>query len=81
MLTIQSDIAKYHCLHTEVAVALQTPGVFFENLCNFDIENCLLLFPIWQIRFSNLPRFNRSFLPVEIGDFLQKAPFENLQNE
>ena len=26
----------------------------------------------------DLPGFNRSFLPVEIGDFLQKAPFESL---
>ena len=44
-----------------------------------DIENCLVSSPISQIRLSNLPGFNRSFLPVEIGDFLQKAPFENLQ--
>ena len=28
---------------------------------------------------SVIPGFNRSFLPVEIGDFLQKAPFENMQ--
>ena len=35
-----------------------------------------------QIKSINLPGFdNRSFLPVEIADFLQKAPFENLQNE
>ena len=26
-----------------------------------------------------MPGFNRSFLPVEMGDFLQKAPSENLQ--
>ena len=35
-----------------------------------DVENCLILSPICQIMFSNLPCFNRSFLPVEIGDFL-----------
>ena len=46
-----------------------------------DVENCLVLSPICQIRFSNLPGFNRSFLPVEIGDFLEKAPFENLQKQ
>ena len=45
----------------------------------YDIENCLILLPICQIRFSNLPGFNQPFFPVEIGDFLQKAPLENLQ--
>ena len=44
-----------------------------------DVENCLVLSPIYQIRFSDLPGFTRSFLPVEIGDFLQKAPVKNLQ--
>ena len=29
MLAIQSDIAKYHCLYTQGAVAFQMPGVFF----------------------------------------------------
>ena len=28
---IKSDIAKYHCLHTERAVAFQTSGVFFDS--------------------------------------------------
>ena len=41
-----------------------------------DVENCLVLSSICQIRFSNLPSFNQSFLPIEIGDFLQKAPFD-----
>ena len=55
----------------------------FENILlpeyqSNEIENCLVLSPICQIRLSNLPGFNRSFLSVEIGDFLQKAPFENL---
>ena len=44
-----------------------------------EIENCLILSPICQIRSSNLPGFNRPFLPVEIRDFLQKASFKNLQ--
>ena len=46
-----------------------------------DVQSCLVLFPICQIRFSNSPGFNRSFLSVEIGDFLQKVPFENLQSD
>ena len=44
-----------------------------------DVDNHLVLFPVRPIRLSNLPGFNRPFFPVEIGDFLQKAPFENLQ--
>ena len=28
MLAIQSNIAKYHCLYTQGAVAFQTPGIF-----------------------------------------------------
>ena len=44
-----------------------------------DIENCIALFRIRLIRFSNLPGFNRRFLHVRMGDFLQKAPLENLQ--
>ena len=51
-----------------------------EYQCN-GIENCLVLFPICQIKSSNLPGFNQPFLPVEMGDFLHKAPSENLQNE
>ena len=31
-----------------------------------DIENCLVSFLICPIRFSNLPGFNRPFLPAEI---------------
>ena len=44
-----------------------------------DAEDCLVLSPICQIRFSNLPGFNRSSILVEKGDFLQNVPFENLQ--
>ena len=39
----------------------------------------VLFSPICQIRFSKLPGFTRSFLPVEIGDFLRTSPFENPQ--
>ena len=28
MLAIQSDIAKYHCIYIQGAVAVKTPGVF-----------------------------------------------------
>ena len=44
-----------------------------------DIENCLALFPICPIRFSNLFGFDRSFLPIEMGYFLQKVPENNKQ--
>ena len=39
-----------------------------------DIDNCLVLFLICLIRFV----FNLTFLPVEMADFLQKVPLENL---
>ena len=44
-----------------------------------NIENCLVFSPKGQIRFSNLPDINRSFLLVGMGNFLQKAPLSNLQ--
>ena len=44
-----------------------------------DTESCHVLFQNFPIKFKNLLRFNRLFLSVEMGDFLQKAPFENLQ--
>ena len=44
-----------------------------------DVEKCPVLSLICQISFSNLLGFNQSFLPVEIGDFLQKTLFKNLQ--
>ena len=40
-----------------------------------DIENSLVLSLTCQIRFSNLPGFNPSFLPVEIGDFFAESTF------
>ena len=43
-----------------------------------DIENCLVSFPGCPMSFSNLPGLNWAFLPNEIGDFLQRAHFENL---
>ena len=46
-----------------------------------DVENCIVLSLICQISFSNLPGFNHSFLPVEIGDFLKKAPFKTSTNK
>ena len=62
--------------------SIKTPGVSKILIPQYqinDVENCLVLSPICQIRFSNLRGFNRSFLRVEIGDFLGKSPFENLQ--
>ena len=44
-----------------------------------DTENCLVLFPVRPIWFSNLPGFKQPFLPIKMGDILQKASFENLQ--
>ena len=38
-----------------------------------NIENYLVLFQVRLIKFSSLPGFNRPLLPVEMGDFLQKA--------
>ena len=64
--------------------SIKTPGVWKILIPEYqsnEIENCLILSPICQIRSSNLSDFNRPFLPVEIGDFLQKAPSENLQNQ
>ena len=72
------------CLYHLPGESIRTPDTAFEKILipeypSNDVENCRVLSPICQIRFSNLPGFNWSFLPVEIGDFLQKAPFENLQ--
>ena len=46
---------------------------------SYDIENCLFLFPIHPIRFSNLPSRSRPLIPVDLRHFLQKAPFKSLQ--
>ena len=53
--------------------------IFFPDYHSNDIENCLVLFLVRQIRFSDSSGFNQPFFPVEIGDVVQKAPFENLQ--
>ena len=57
-------------------------GLAFENLLLLNIKamilkNYLVLFPICPVRFTNLTDFNRPFLPVKMGDFLQKAPFKH----
>ena len=41
----------------------------------------LVLFPICLIRFSDLLSFSARLHPVNMGDVLQKSPFEKLQNE
>ena len=57
-------------------------GMAFEKMLlpkyqSNDIENRSVLFPICPIRLSDLPGFNWSFLLVEMGDIMQKAPFVN----
>ena len=47
-------------------------GLAFEKILlpeyqSNDIERCLVLFPIWPIRFSNLPGFNVPFIPVDVS--------------
>ena len=76
-------ILEKYCSGTIPGEPTKRPGVLKILLPEYqsnDIENCLVLFPICLIRLSNLPGFNRLFLPVEMGDLLQKASFENLQN-
>ena len=51
-------------------------GPAFEKCCSLNIK---VIFPICQIWFINLPFFNRPFLSVDMGYFLLKMPFENLQ--
>ena len=41
---------------------------------------CLVLPASCQIRFSNLPGFNRSFLPVEMGEFCRKPISKTCRN-
>ena len=57
----------------------------FEKCCSLNIKamiaikQCLALFPICPDRFDNLFGYDRSFSHVEMGDFLPKAPFEDVQ--
>ena len=37
-----------------------------------DIEDCFISLMIYSIKLSNLPGFNRLFLPVHMGDFCRK---------
>ena len=63
-------------------VSLWIPvGMLLTEYQSNDIENYFVLFLIGPIRFSNLTGCNRPCLPDEMGDFLQKAPFENLQKQ
>ena len=48
---------------------------------NNDSEKRLGLFSICPVRLSNLAWFKRPFLPVDIGDFLQKVSFKTYKNE
>ena len=72
--------ALYIIIHKEYShIPVESIKSYSANIKAMIYRNCLVLFPIYPIRFSNLTGFNRSFLPVEMGEFLQKAPFENLQ--
>ena len=55
-----------------VKLSLGSQGIRLKKSCSLNIK---------AMMFINLPGFNRSFLPVEIGDFLQKAPFETCKKE
>ena len=48
----------------------------FPDYHSNDIENCLVLFRIRQIRFGNLSGFNRPFVAVKVGDFSPESPFK-----
>ena len=61
--------------HILYGAALVYKMRFPEYQSNY-IENCLVLFTICPVRFSNLPGFNRPFLSVEMGDCLLAAPVE-----
>ena len=51
----------------------------FENiLLSEHIESCLVLLPVCSFTSNNLLGFSLSFLPVDLGDILQRAPFQNL---
>ena len=51
------------------------------NIKAMMLKTVLFLSPICQIRFSNSPGFDRSFLPVEIGDFCRKPLSKTCKKE
>ena len=53
--------------------------IFLPECHTDDFESYFVLFPVRPIKFSNLPSFDRPFLPVEMGYVLQKALFEDVQ--
>ena len=44
-----------------------------------NVEICLVSLPVCSVRLNNLPDFNQPSLTVDMGYFLQKAPFQHLQ--
>ena len=64
MLTIQLDIAKYHCLYIQGAVAFQTSGVFLTHPVHVLLRK--ELFSIFQAP----PKHRLFILPIIIISFL-----------
>ena len=55
---------------------------YFRNIKVIILKTVLYYSQYAQLgSFSNLPGFSWLFLFVDIGDFLQKDPVENLQNK
>ena len=64
--------------------AIKRPSIALENRLSPEhqsnnVESFLFIFPMFPKRFINLSGFDRPFLHFEMGDFLPKATFENLQ--
>ena len=80
LLSALSDISflAYRAIFSKerlLVVAKQTfEKILLPEYQSNDTGNCLVIFLICPINFRNLPR-NRPFLPIEMGDFLSKAPF------
>ena len=53
--------------------------VLFLEYKSSSIDNCLVLFPIFLIKFSNLRGFDESFPLIEMEKFSSENAFESLQ--
>ena len=61
MLDIQSDITKYHCLHSLGVGAFQTPGIDLFSLTHPVVlwsASCLFVFVCFQFFLSGLVRIS-----------------------
>ena len=57
MLAIQSNIAKYHCLYMQGAVAFQTPSVFLTH-------PVVLYNTYYTVQFSNINKMLYAFKSI-----------------